>query len=406
MIGGNVTGGAGQQSGVIETDGELGAGNMGAVEIAGTLTGGGGPNSGTIFSSGNLASVTVGSVRAGAGFFSGGIGAVLDAGAIVLNGALLAGAADEAGKISVGGNLGTLTIHGDVTGGAGRFDTAGAGAEELGQISVFGTLGALTIDGSLLGGGGALSAQARAGSIETADIGGSVTGGAGAGSGALVATNKDLGTVNIAGSLNGGSGLRAGLIAAERNIGTINIREINELSAGVTPGRATISAGGMLNPATDALAVAISEINIASRVTAADILAGYDIDGAPVNPDAQIFSVKIGTAATLGTAVLDRTNIVAGMTGGPDGTFGNGDDAVISSSASSASIISKIASVTLNGLIAGRSPSGTFGIEAQEIIAISIAGTPLSLKAGPDNDLFFALGGSSVSVIEAGALNG
>ncbi len=405
-IGGSVTGGGGQQSGVIETDGELRAGNMGIVEITGDLTGGSGPNSGTIFSSGKLASVTVGRVIAGKGFFSGGIGSALDAGVIVINGVLQAGVADEAGKISIGGDLDTLIIHGDVSGGAGRFDTAGIGGEELGQISVFGTLTTLTIDGSLNGGAGALSAQVRAGSIKTVSIGGSINGGAGDGSGALVAANKDLGSISITGSLNGGSGLRAGLIAAERNIGAINVGTINDLSRGANPGRATISAGGVLNPATDALAVAIGEINVAGRVTAADILAGYDIDGTPVNPDAQIFAVKIGTSATLGTDIFDRTNIVAGMTAGADRIFGSGDEVVIPSSASSVTIISKIASVVLNGLIVTTPRSGTFGIEAQEITAMTINGTPVSLKAGPDNDAISAINKSNLSIFEAGALNG
>ncbi len=405
-IGGNVIGGSGQQSGVIETDGELEAGNMGAVEIGGILGGGSGPNSGTIFSSGNLGSVTVGGgkgVIAGTGLFSGGIGAALDADRIIINGDLAGGAADEAGKIVIGGDLNTLVIHGDVNGGRGRFDTGGTSSEELGQISVFGRLTTLVIDGDMIGGGGALSAQVRAGSIDTASIQGSIFGGAGNGSGALVAAKSDLRIVSITGSLNGGDGFHAGFIGAERNIGAVNVFEINDQSLDASFGRATISAGGKLNPATDALAVAIGEINVTHRITDADILAGYDIDGVPVNPDAQIFLVKVGNASTAGTIVFVRSNIVAGMTSGRDGFFGTGDDAVISSAAGSPTIISKIASVILNGTIASSFRSGSFGIEAQEITAMTIDGAAVPLQAGPANDFFSATKGGGVSVLEAGA---
>ena len=152
--------------------------------------------------------------------------------------------------------------------------------------------------------------------------------------------------------------------------------------------------------------MAIGNIIVNNTVTAADILAGYDIDGVPINPDAQIFRVRIGTTATLDSDVLDSTNIVAGMTAGISGEFGDGDDAVISSSTNARGIISKIASVILNGTIVDGSPSASFGIVAQEVIAISIDGTPVPLRSGPGNDGLIGLGEGNLNLLEAGVILG
>ena len=132
----------------------------------------------------------------------------------------------------------------------------------------------------------------------------------------------------------------------------------------------------------------------------------WKFDGAPVNPDAQIFRVNIGTPATIDSDILDRTNIIAGMTAGADGIFGSGDEVVIPTSGTPTKVISKIANVVLNGLIAGRFPSQPYGIEAQEITAITVKGAPVSLSPGPDNDLIRSLNGSPLNVFEAGALGG
>ena len=408
-IGGSVNGGGGRSSGIIETDGELEAGNMGTVTVAGFLQGGSGENSGTIFSSGNLGNVTighvtgeatVGGIAAGNGYFSGGIGAALNAGRIVINGSVVSGATDETGKISIGGDLASLIVRGNVSGNDGNFNTTGNGSEQLGQIFVNGILNTLTITGDLIGGDGAYSGQVRSAGINRATINGNIVGGAGDQSGALVAAVGDLATVDIVGQLLGGSGQQAGLIAAARSIGTLNIRGVNTVASG-SPDHATISAGGRLNPATNTLAIAIGAINVTETVDNLDILAGYHIDGAPVNPDAQIGIVKIGKTLNNSVTALRDSNIVAGVTAGANGQFGDADDVPISAATNSPRIISKIASLIINGNV---SASGGFGAAAQEIASLTVAGFSFSLTPGPGNDDVDSIGKSGFSAFETGTI--
>ena len=118
-----------------------------------------------------------------------------------------------------------------------------------------------------------------------------------------------------------------------------------------------------------------------------------------MNPDAQIGIVQIGRTGGSGT-VLKSSNIVAGVTAGSGGGFGDGNDTVIPSATNSPAIFSKIASLIINGGISG---NGTFGAAAQNIVSVSVSGSLLSLTPGPANDAFGSVGKSDFSVFEAGA---
>jgi hypothetical protein len=75
---------------------------------------------------------------------------------------------------------------------------------------------------------------------------------------------------------------------------------------------------------------------------------------------------------------------VAGVAAGPDGLFGTADDVLIPDPQANPRTIASIASVTIAGQALGLpgDTTGHFGIVAQRIGALSVAGTALPLGAG------------------------
>jgi hypothetical protein len=355
---------------------------MGKVVIDGALRGGGGLDSGLVFSSGVLASINVGSLDGGAARGSGSIAAAGNIGIIEINGDMTGGSADESGKISAGGDVKKLTITGSLIGGSGNYDTTRKDTGELGQIFVVGTIGKLNVT-NIVGQSGAFSAQIRGGAIEQTMIDGSVLGGAGDGSGAIIAEQTDLGVVVIVGNLKSGDGLLSGHIGAARKIGTLTL----DRAEGTDVNRALITAGGMPEPKNAAQAVAIKNLTINDSTTLASILAGYDVDRNAVNADAQIDTVVVGVGAKPGN--WTATDVVAGATAGLDGLFGTADDTGILQGGVPTKILSEIARVTVKGQIAA-SPSQQipthYGIVAEHVVAVRLAGTDIALQAGANND--------------------
>jgi hypothetical protein len=113
----------------------------------------------------------------------------------------------------------------------------------------------------------------------------------------------------------------------------------------------------------------------------AEILAGYDIHQNPTGPDAQIGSVKVGgdwITSDLLAGCERRTNSFQ----------------IISDPNHNPKITSSIASITIGGQVLGATSGSThilgdyFGFSAEQINALSVGGTKIKLKAGPDNDSF------------------
>jgi hypothetical protein len=145
--------------------------------------------------------------------------------------------------------------------------------------------------------------------------------------------------------------------------------------------RALISARGQAVPAGTS-DLAIARLTVGGRVEQTDILAGYTIDGDPVNGDAQIGAVKVGTDWI-------TSNLVAGIM--TASYFGSNDDMVIPGSSAVRS--SKIASIAVGGQVLGTpdsvNPDDHYGFEAESIGSLRVGGTAIPLKAGPhDDDLF------------------
>ena len=115
---------------------------------------------------------------------------------------------------------------GGADGGDGDYDTASLEGEDdapIGQILSLGAMGAVKIGGDLSGGDGTGSGNVQGASISSVVVEGSIIGGFGDDSGAIIAVQTDLPFVKIAGEVLAGSGERSS-IGAARNIGSAGNR--------------------------------------------------------------------------------------------------------------------------------------------------------------------------------------
>lgn len=341
-VGGSLVGHTGTGSGVIRAGGEIGP-----ITIRGGVLGGDGQLSGAVFSQngGNFSLISIGSrMRGGDGVESGSIFTTGGAKTIFIGASLSGGSANHAGEIAIGKTLGSLTIVDSIIGGDsdGTTIVANTGyvqAQRLGNVSIGGSV----VSGRNLNPGGA---------------GGVINSGA-------VRADFDIGSLKVGGDLNGNS---------------------------TNP--VIISAGGSVNPgATD---IAIKSLRVGGVVFDSVILAGYSIDvsnsylGLAVNADAQIGSIFIG-----GDFVL--SDIIAGLSDGGDGLFGDAQDTKISGAGvrdnpNVTDVRSAIASIVVGGRAYGSSnPASSFtcGIGAEQIGSLKIGGdSVIPLLLGGKNDTF------------------
>ncbi len=376
-IGGSLLGfGPSQASGAQNSDDEgqvYVGGALGPVRIAGSVLGGNGTASAEI-RAGSIVSITIGGSLTGRG--------------------------PASGQFASFGDLGTVKIGGDVQGSTGA---------SSGRIGAGGKIGSITIGGSLIGNGSATGAIFATGDLGSVRIGGDIRGGSSAGvvdsSGYIQGAH--IGSVFVGGSILAGtetgstiSLLRNGSIRADNDIGSITVLGSIVGSGSGDPSDTkftpvVISARGKASlPATGDLA--IGRLTVGGDMKLAVIYAGYDVNLMPKNADAQIGTVTVG-----GDWI--STNLVAGVqdsNGTVDG-FGNSSDVKISGAGvkdnadrNGAGAISKIASVIIKGSAIGHFGTApdyvTFGIEAQQIGAMTLGGTSIALLAGAGNDVMMA----------------
>ena len=356
-IKGSLYGGTADDSGQIAaSDG------IGAVKISGNIFGGAGKQSGRVGTSvgGNILSVTIGgSIFGGSDNSSGIIDSGAGIGAVAVKGDIVGGSAFQSGVIHAKTKIGSVSVGGSVVGGT---------FTETGGIESDGSLGTVKIVGDLRGKdfSSASNFKHTAFILAKAAITGGVT----------------VGGSVIAGEQSGGGALKfSGAIQAGDSLSTVTI-------AGAVLGNATTpvvisGVGQAVKTATD---LAIKGVTIGGTVERALIQGGYDTDGLAANGDAQIGAIKVG-------GDLLATSIVAGIQS-TDAFFGNFDKVI--ATGDTPAIISKIASLTVGGQIAGTVDPGPpatksvdmFGLEAQFIGAIKTGAVNLPLKAGPFLDDF------------------
>lgn len=298
---------------------------------------------------------------------------------------MLGGDIARSASLTTSGPIGTLVVQADLIGGEG---------DGSGVILCGGRISSLTIGGSILGGGGDLSGAVLtddSGSIGTAVIGGNVEGGTGESSGRIVSPSK-IKSLVINGDLKAGATNLSGSVAFEAAksitvggnliggpvIGGILVDKVlTKLSLGGsdgTNGPAYVIAGGPLSGG-----FAIEKITVTNSLTGARILAGYDADLELINPNARIGKIMIGED-------LIATDIVAGIDG-VNGVFGDLDDRLATAD-SKLKYLSSIGSIVVGGMIAG-TEGGTdqFGILAEKIGSIQVAGGALPLGKKTVDDL-------------------
>jgi hypothetical protein len=254
------------------------------------------------------------------------------------------------------GYLGVAQV-GDITGGLGA---------QSGALISDGGMGHVTA-GNLLLGDGTLSGLIRAG-----------MGATGAGN---VASLK-LASLGLAG--NGGDpGTAGGTVQVNGNVTQFTATDL--ISAEVHAVRiGAFTANNVVNTlitaegsatAKSATDVALGKFTIAQDVSGSEILAGYDLDSAPVNGHAQIGAVMVG-------GNWSASDLIAGARDVNHDGFGNANDASIQNG-DGVSIASKIASIVIKGSVNGTADSGDhFGFEAQQIGPVTVHGQHIVLNSG------------------------
>lgn len=398
-IGCNVQGGSGTDSGFINS-----AGNLASVRIGGSLIGGSGfMNSGTIHSSLDMGAVTVRhDVKGDSGLRSGVIESLGKLASVHIFGSLIGGtngsvsSAVTSGAIFSNGNMGSVTINRNMVGGPG----CGSG-----NILSLGTLAYVNIGGSLIGGSachtGTIFSSGDMGAVKIAHdlIGGSLPASANlelCRSGAIESLAGRISSVYIGGSIISGIDANSSFaltenatIRAANDIGSLTVAGsiIGHGDTGNGASPVVISARGRLTPtATTDLAIGsitVGTVADGGRVEFANILAGYNTALTGVNADAQIGAVLVrGDWAA--------SNLVAGASNSGFPSFGDASDAKITGGTDTVGILSRIASITINGQVFGTPASVNFtdhyGFVAEQIGSLTIGTILTALVAGPHND--------------------
>ncbi|MFM7563868.1 MAG: hypothetical protein ACKO81_12605 [Planctomycetota bacterium] len=386
-------------------------GNIGSVSIGGTLIGSGTSNSGSIYSSGNIGNVTVaGSVLVDAGTNSGSIYAFGNIGAVTVGGAVSGGGGQDSGSIVANGNLTSITVGSNLSGGRGYHS---------GRIgSSFGTAGAISVRGTVWGGEGFESGQISvktAGRGATIDIGGSVEGWSGSGSGSILVEEGSLSRLTIGGDLRGGGRSASGAILV-KDVTTLTVNgsvvggsigASLEYSGHIRAGKVSnLTIGrdliGGIAPGSETRMYCGSVIadNVSNFVVGGSLISGLGLSSRPDNQmfNGAIFSRNAIDNLTIrgdvrGNSTQDATIIARGQIrprGSTDLAFGtiniagNVDRAKIKAGSGwlgTANPDAQIGSVTVGGnWTASELGAGTYSRTGDRYSKLTIAGVPDSSR--------------------------
>jgi hypothetical protein len=272
------------------------------------------------------------------------------------------------------GNVGKLTVTGDVRGAA---------------VDVVGRLGKVKIGGSLFGDsdtGAAILAAIREGRAFTPRVGGGIPVGAvnaeGVGSfsvggdmdGGSLTSEGDIGNVNIGQDLHGGSIAAAGRIKVLKVFRNLDSEDPDQ--------PALVAALARVGATKPAKAIAIDNVQVRGDVENAQVLLGYrkqqSDDGAisflAQNPDASAGKVVVRgnwTASSLVAGIFDETL---------DG-FGQNDQRIAGDTTEN--ISARIASIVIKGTATGSAAEGDhFAITAEQVGKLLINGVKIELTKG------------------------
>ena len=345
-------------------------GKVGTALIGGSLIGGSGPSTGYFSVQGESKSVTVlGSIIGGDGSSSGGLILPGQNNIVKVGGSVVGGGGGFSGRILI--NTGAKAITSFTVGGS----IIGGDGGTSGTVS-FGKANAVAIGGSIIAGDGSGSGSVGGSSAGTFKIAGSVIGGDGTNS-ASVAPGV-VGAFTLGGSLIGG-------IPASDYSGQLHFSTAKSVlikgsvigQPGTTP--AIVGFAGKASPMTVAESIAVGSLTIKGSVTNADILFGEGFPGAIDKGDVAAGKITIG-------GDFHASSITAGVGRGADKFFGNADD--VPSMAGNATIKAAIGSIIIKGRATGTASDGDhFGIQAENLGSVSIAGRKLPLTAAAQDNV-------------------
>ncbi len=370
VIGGNKNAAVPAQD--ASSSGTISAGLLtGTLVIDGDVTGGDGANSGVVEIRGdvvnalsvlaNVSSVVVGKTGvAGKGNIIGGSGA-------------------NSGRISIGGTVKKFLEYGDIRGGKGNgsgglFVLSDAGTAALKQADIKGSLIGGSTDAASTPGG--VASLLNSGVISAGDIG------------KLMIEGRIQGGVNAGTSLAGGGG-----IFSRGAIGTLNV-----LGTG-----GTIAVNGDKSASVVISAVkGIRSATFGGDVNFAEILAGYSAPTAAGTHRGSLTDAGANIGSIIVSGTFSASSIVAGVDAGGDGKFGTIDDQQTTGAATqpaNQNLISRIASVILGDAAAnaGASATASFGIVAEQVDSVKVNGTAVTLQPGPHNDQI-EIGGAAAKI--------
>jgi len=376
IVGGNVVGAQGIDSGMLKAD--FGA----SVSIGGSLIGGTGLGSGSIIDTNSAVTFTTvftikGDLRGSGGSNS---GSLISEGivSLMLGKSLIGGSGDFSGSV-IATTLGfqQVTIGGNVIGGSGYFsgniNGNTVGVMPIKQIDVKGGLyGSTGVNSGVISisGGGTISKL----SIGKDVRGGSITGLFSTGTTGCIyvhdafVSNASIGGSIIAGSVSGGGVLSdSGIVSFGGGVGKFALKG-NLL--GSTTNMAEIRLGVLASPTATNYNVA-NTLTIGGSVISGNILAGYDASG-PVSGNVAIGKMSIG-----GNFI--GSNIAVGVEAGGDGLFGTNDDSLIGTP----TLISRIASLQIKGFAFGSTNTAEqYGVVAAGFGSVSVAGVNYPTNPG------------------------
>jgi hypothetical protein len=340
-------------AGLISATGSIGPIKIGTDSTDG-IFGGAGANTGQIKALGKITSITIsGEIRGGAGKDSGEIngGSI---GNLTIGTNLQAGTGENSGRILSGGGMGVVKI-GAIVGN--QVVGTGDPGKVAGTISVSGNIKSLAVREGISGGKGDNSGGVTvAGTIGKLTIGTSLLGGAGISSGRITAAG--IGSATISKTIGGGVGNDSGAILVAGSIGSLVINSDATSASAIIAGTGLrsggVSAGG--NITTVKILGALDGSVTDSKDSGASISAGGHINSLTV------FGSLKGGGGELTGSIFAGTIGVAKITG--DLIGGNG--------ASSASIIAvgKFKSATVVGSLDGGAGASSASLVAGNDTAI------------------------------------
>jgi len=409
---GDLRGGQGDDSGSIISEREMGKVDIGGDVRGGILTGPGtSDRAGRVFSGGFMGSVKIGGdLVGGDGTQSGNVSSAFGLGALTIGG-IVGGAGELSGAVGTGGNIGKITVTGDIVGMAGKNSAAivsgggitsvrvegdlkGGGGYQSGAIGSFKPIGAVTITGDIMGGSEELSGVVvSATTIKSVTVFGSIKGGGGLESGA-VGTGGVLGPVTVGVNIEGGNGQRSGAVIGGTNATKVTVN--GNVIGGNGPESGTIYSNGDLGI-----------ITVIGDVHGGPISVGDDAGS--INANGKIKSVIIrgdligsagdGSGTVQSTEGIGTVSIGQNIEGG-DGDFSGG---IISAG--------KIARVMVGGSVMGGDGMSSGVIETDgdgefgDMGAISIGGQ-LQGGNGPDSGIVFSSGRLASFTIQGSIFGG